>query len=360
MSYEWHAEFTLNLPDWRRLEEQARAELIRQGGSPPARGKIVKKSEALACKQLQEATAPCPDAYAQLQLLSQSVGEQESNWVVQARAVYAQRLPAYAAEIAARHDLLATLGLGTPTLTAEALAILPEYSFFLYLPFSLAAPYLSKDDEPFYVHENPVRKDTVFRVPMVSSTGWKGALRAALRYILAAGDDDQRLVRLFGNPKGEPMAFRRGRLTFFPTFFDKIAVDVINPHYRHTGAGSQPIALEQVPTGARGVLALLYTPLPDAIVTAAEKSFSIPKLARMDAALTLQAIHFMLVESGFGAKTTAGMGRAKSRLPGPGYFILPTKQATAKLAEPFPLDSLNVLLALSERLTPSAKGGRHD
>jgi len=294
-------------------------------------------------------------------LLSQAIGATDSNWVVQAKVVYAERLPAYGAEMAARMQLWATLGLATPALTVADLANLPEYSFFLYLPFTLAAPYLSKDDEPFYIHENPVRKESVFHIPMVSATGWKGALRAALRYTLGVDDADERLLRLCGNPKGEQSEFRRGRLTFFPTFFDQLSVDVINPHHRHTGSGSQPIALEQVPAKAKGTLALLYTPLPEAVLKKTERRYSSHQLAYVDAALMLQAVYFMLRESGFGAKTTAGMGHTEFPLPAPGYFILPMERVAERLPEPLALDDLRALPALSKHwIPPVRKGDRHD
>lgn len=54
---------------------------------------------------------------------------------------------------------------------------LPFHSFFSQFTFILAKPYLSKDDEAFYICENPVKKDKVFKVPMVSGSTWKGNMR---------------------------------------------------------------------------------------------------------------------------------------------------------------------------------------
>ena len=149
-------------------------------------------------------------------------------------------------------ETYAPLGFATPRLTETDLSCLPEHSFFLYVPFTLAAPYISQDDEPFYVHENPVRKDHVIRVPIVGSTSWKGSFRAALRWALGINDEDPLVVRLLGNPKGEGENFRRGRLSFYPTFFDALEVQVINPHLRETGAGDKPIHIEGVPRGPKG------------------------------------------------------------------------------------------------------------
>jgi len=53
----------------------------------------------------------------------------------------------------------------------------------------------------------------------------------------------------------------RGRLHFYPTFFARIGLEVINPHPRDTGAGKQPIYFESVPAGTPGVFTLLYVPL---------------------------------------------------------------------------------------------------
>ena len=54
--------------------------------------------------------------------------------------------------------------------------------------------------------------------------------------------------------------YRRGRLMFYPTFFKKLGLEVINPHDRETGAGTLPIYLETVPKGAKGTFSLLYVP----------------------------------------------------------------------------------------------------
>jgi len=57
---------------------------------------------------------------------------------------------------------------------------LPQFSWFLQFTFTLAKPYISKDDNPFYIIDNPIVRDKVFRLPMVRSTSWKGNLYSAL------------------------------------------------------------------------------------------------------------------------------------------------------------------------------------
>ena len=62
---------------------------------------------------------------------------------------------------------------------------LPPGSWFLQFTFTLARPWISKDDDPFYVTEsvNPVRKDKVFKVPTMSAASWKGLLRWTVMHI---------------------------------------------------------------------------------------------------------------------------------------------------------------------------------
>jgi len=79
--------------------------------------------------------------------------------------------------------LLRSLGLNPPSL--PNMAALPPRSWFLQLTFTLARPWISKDDDPFYVAEsvNPVRKDKVFKVPTMSAASWKGLLRWTVMHI---------------------------------------------------------------------------------------------------------------------------------------------------------------------------------
>lgn len=165
---------------------------------------------------------------------------------------------------------------------------LPSFSFMLHIPFKLRKPYLSKDDRTFHLLDNPVRKDKVFQTPMVAPTSWKGALHSAMVQQLAEWwcnlDEPTKnrrshkkefvarrvsLGRLFGTEKGVQIddkklesyldnfsgdclahwyrryvrrylslsGFFSGRLYFYPTFFDKIGLEVINPHDRKTGVG---------------------------------------------------------------------------------------------------------------------------
>jgi CRISPR-associated protein Cmr2 len=176
---------------------------------------------------------------------------------------------------------------------------LPSNSFMLHVPFKLCKPYLSKDDRTFHLLDNSVRKDKVFQTPMIASTSWKGALRAAL-WQLDHKADDKTIVRLFGNAREDEKG-QAGRLYFYPTFFDKIGLEVINPHDRKTGTGKTgPILLECVPANATGEFVLLYVPFGSV------KSNEVAA----DLKLAAEGIQAMLTIYGFGAKTSSGFGIA--------------------------------------------------
>ncbi len=251
---------------------------------------------------------------------------------------------------------------------------LPPLSFELCLPFRLKKPYFSKDDCDFHLLDNPLRKDKVFQLPMVASTGWKGALRAAMVQELVAwwrGVDENgrdakgfaqrrfQLARLFGDEKGEepgepkglaryldevggeeaaekfrrevrnhfsleaddPMPHFQGSLYFFPTFFDNIGLEVINPHDRRTGVGSRgPILMECVPPGSKGEFTLLYVPFSPTKQSEEERRRQVAE----DLKAVAQGIRSMLTVYGFGAKTSSGFGTVEERLDKKGVLTIHT------------------------------------
>ncbi|RLB87227.1 MAG: hypothetical protein DRH50_17185, partial [Deltaproteobacteria bacterium] len=133
-------------------------------------------------------------------------------------------------ELAPTSELLHTFSL-LPDLST--ISHLPLLSFILHIPFRLQKPYLSKDERDFYLLDNPLRREKVFQTPMIASTSWKGALRSAL-WQLGYKEEHEITIRLFGNPRASDEG-QAGRLHFFPTFFEAIALEVINPHDRKTG-----------------------------------------------------------------------------------------------------------------------------
>jgi CRISPR-associated protein Cmr2 len=193
---------------------------------------------------------------------------------------------------------------------------LPAASWLgLQIDFELLTPWYSKDDRVFHVLDNPVRKDRVFGVPFMAASSWKGMLRWAYR--MQAGlrehleqhggrmdnwQDPDWILHFFGNEKGETENFHQGALVFYPTWFNRIGFEVINPHSRARRAGTQPIYYEVVPLGAKGTLSLLYAPWPGMEPTAKPSDW-LPKL--------LEAIETLLTTYGISAKRTVGWGTVR-------------------------------------------------
>ncbi len=191
--------------------------------------------------------------------------------------------------------------------SSPASGALPRGSLYLSFEFTLAGPYLSRDDRSFHLlSENPVRREWAFWVPMVSGTTWKGNIRSAAT-ILAETEENKAKCKgwvdeLFG-PRREEGAdheedLKQGRVQFFPTYFDRVDADVINPRKRTTRKGTSPIPMERVPGGSKGRFAVLY--LPFDLLHRADKQSRIEKDLRLLGA----AIGSMLLESGFGGKKT--------------------------------------------------------
>jgi len=259
--------------------------------------------------------------------------------------------------IADELNRLQSLGLNPPTISN--IAAFPPGSWFLQFTFTLAKPWMSKDDDPFYVAEsvNPVRKDKVFKVPMMAAASWKGLLRWTAMYTRLTLKKDQPAEQfaqerfaqtlLFGDEKGEEpgqtkdfaayldalkpearqeyerllrayydlkpddsLPHHSGRLMFYPTFFNLIDVEVINPHSRKTKAGTHPIYLECVPIGAQGTFSLLYVPFD--LIGADEAEIRKQTLA--DLQLVAEGLQAMFLTYGFSAKRTSGYGVAKDEI----------------------------------------------
>ena len=211
------------------------------------------------------------------------------------------------------------------------LAILPTYSFILQFTFTLAQPYISRDEQDFYIIDNPVRKDKVFGLPYIASTSWKGSLRAAL-WQLDHDAKDKATIRLFGNEQGEEHQekLHAGRLYFFPTFFTQKSLEIINPQNRKLRAGEKPIAFESVPIGTTGVFTLLYIPF-DGSYQNDEQNRS---QAANDLQLVTRGLQAMFRTYGFGAKTSSGFGLAKENVSAGTLKLRATGFEVQKTQEP--------------------------
>lgn len=191
------------------------------------------------------------------------------------------------------------------------------FSFAIQGRFELLSPFYSADDDHYYIIDNPVLKENVFKVPMMRGSSWKGVLATAIRAVIKKNKNDllenyMSFVRLFGagseefrnminlvsekeiknddfqkklrwyaitklgkqldltvnnldkkildEIKKKSLQVQRGRLIFYPTYFDKLGLEMINPHKRRTKAGTNPVYYEVVPKGASGIFQLLYIP----------------------------------------------------------------------------------------------------
>ena len=236
---------------------------------------------------------------------------------------------------------------------------LPKHAYLIEINFTLKKPYISRDDENFYIIDNPIVKDKVFKVPMIRASTWKGALRFAMIKVFEEKLDNKeineqnwkkekyKIYRLLGNEKKiedkdenyldeiiaealnkEPLEIKkefqtfvksilddgeslskRGRLTFYPTFFDRISLEVITPLSRETKTPSLgPIYFEIVPENTTGKLRILYYPYDLIAVGEFDK---IENEVKEDFRLLGEALKKLFYEIGFSAKKTSGFGTAK-------------------------------------------------
>jgi CRISPR-associated protein Cmr2 len=245
------------------------------------------------------------------------------------------------------HDLMAAFSIDQ--IADDALDKLPKGAAILRFDFTLAKKYVSRDDAVFFPTENPLRRDHVFKVPLVAPATWKGSLRAAAVELFLLKDahvaeERLALMDLFGDEKadeerpepkqparldqlrsfidhyapssklefekkGPITKHKRGRLIFFPSWFQKTVLDVINPRNRATRAGTIPITIEAVPSGEKSSFTLLYLPF-DLLAEPADMSAQ----AKRDWKLIGEALLHMLSKYGFGAKKSSGCGKIRPTL----------------------------------------------
>ncbi len=210
-------------------------------------------------------------------------------------------------------EQLAQMGIYPPRINLQEL---PPYSAYIQFRFTLARPIYTRDDDEFYIHENPVMKDSVFKVPMIRASTWKGILRTVLTRQLPEGAESPIILRIFGQSRDEEELAEEGnmlgRIRAYPTFFDRIGLEVINPHSRKTRSGTVPILLETVPPGASGIFTLLYLPF-DLMDRRPEEA--LPEV-REDLRTLAEAIIIMMRVHGFSGKSSRGFGQAYLKVSG--------------------------------------------
>ncbi len=389
-------------------EKQLRREMFAEYGAFSARG----VESILENKDLNELT--------QLQMLSSTLPTQHK---VLARAQYQKAMLSMAGQVSSidssikrERDRLNKLGLEPSIL--ESLKIMPAYSLGIEFTFKLERPYLSRDDDPLHIIDNPVRKEKVFKVPYIAPTTWKGSLRSAALQLLidsmlsslylrkTSGSTDWRelletvwgkraaWMLLYGNEnrvqadfinglladllmpdvpaespeergkrsamlqqeisdhyieflkrknyRAENIEGHRGSLHFFSTFFDRIGLEIINPHGREKRVGTNPILLECVPAGATGRFSVMYLPsahcMEDhgAMTEAAIHDASRRRSVARDVTALAEAILRLFTSSGFGAKTSSGYGTVEDELVEPGRLALKADMPNWAAALPLP------------------------
>jgi len=196
----------------------------------------------------------------------------------------------------------------------EDLEYLPKNSVLIKISFTLKKPYTSRDEGEFHIidgrtFENPIVRDKFTGLPMVRPSTWKGHLRFAAGRVdeINGKKLDERtrreiVRRLFGSESDDETALK-GRLYFFPTFFEEEARrDVITPLKRDTRTPARgPISLEVMKPGSRGNFYLLYVPYPQG------KNFKEEEVEE-DLRFFAKALKLMFYTYGFSAKKTSGFG----------------------------------------------------
>lgn len=212
-------------------------------------------------------------------------------------------------------------GLNTATRSMEqALAGFPRYSARLLLKFRLLTPLLTKDDDPFYLFDNPTRKDHLLGLPYLSAASLKGLSADAYqrafpnpRSWLDLGKDDPDRTRTFRHADphakrlfgiaddGAHIESEKGRLHFSPVWFNQLQLLVMNPGNPATAIGTVPIQFEAIAPGQTGLLEVVYFN-PHGIKDSDEAT------VRADLARWLAAVATWWPALGLGAKRLAGYG----------------------------------------------------
>lgn len=210
---------------------------------------------------------------------------------------------------------------------AVDMVLLPEYSAAVTLRFQLLAPLLTRDDDAFYLFDNPVRKDHTFGVPFLAAASVKGLAADALQRgfppeldwkTLGKNDQERKTAyrrksalarRLFGVASDEKESdSEAGRLHFSPVWFSHVQYLVMNPTKQDgSGIGTQPIQFEAVsPVDDKGkpvqgeVSFFYFNP------AGAKEADEIT--ARTDLACLVGALAAWWPALGLGAKRLAGYG----------------------------------------------------
>ena len=156
---------------------------------------------------------------------------------------------------------------------------------------------------------------------MVKPTTWKGHLRFAAERV--EWDKERKKIiikRLFGSEPEEKENPLKGRLYFFPTFFDEEAEkEVITPLKRDTRTPARgPIPFEVMKPSKEGEFNLLYLPYPKG------DNYQESQVDE-DLEFLSKSLELMFYSYGFSAKKTSGFGVIE-RLKDDNVYVFPSKK----------------------------------
>lgn len=217
----------------------------------------------------------------------------------------------------------------TGAMQAVSLDALPTGSAVWSLTFDLLTPLLTADDDPFYLFDNPLRKDHTFGVPYLSAAAIKGLSADAYQRAFPGNtpwkergkDDPERTIhfrdedgharRLFGVATDDEQADSlRGRLHFDPLWLEWVQYLVMNPMDQNKGIGSQPIHFEAaapVTDKGKSVQIVLHGFYFNPLGTPSTDEATV----RADLARYIAALGHWWPVLGLGAKRLAGYGAIK-------------------------------------------------
>ncbi|SHH22100.1 CRISPR-associated protein Cmr2 [Thermosyntropha lipolytica DSM 11003] len=148
----------------------------------------------------------------------------------------------------------------------------------------------------FVLFELGMKVDKEFISEVKNEKSWEG-LQKILEQKISA--------KIIKERESLPWEFQthRGRTIFYPTYFDRISLEVINPHDRRRRAGKKPIFYEVVPAcGTQGICQIVYVPFDGMW-----EDETLLHEIKDDLENLLEALE-KVAENGVGAKTKLGWG----------------------------------------------------
>ncbi len=163
-----------------------------------------------------------------------------------------------------------------------------------------------------YVEDNSINKLEVFneRLSLIKLFGDENdSEKHYLDEIFKDKSLDEEFKKFLKEKNFDMSLSYRGRLNFYPTFFDNIGYDVITPHKRETGVPNPgPIFLEVVPEKTKGTLNFLYHPFDLLFLRGRDLSKEDCSEILNDIQLIKVMTINLLCEYGFSSKKSSGYG----------------------------------------------------